>query len=170
MTPSSLKSVHGLAQLTSGKQPNNVVKLCALSFLLLAVLLSKAILCAAQVQNVTDVESTPIPGAGHKYLGTLNETVNPANGSLSIRISADVPKGRGLTLPFSFSYDSNGAVNINLNGPTGAPPLFQLGWSYSVPMLTYQEQDLRLPWEGKKRLVGSLLDTSSMTPREIDML
>jgi hypothetical protein len=51
----------------------------------------------AQAMNVTDVEATPIPGAGHDYIHMLDETVNPANGSLSIRIEVPVPKGRALT-------------------------------------------------------------------------
>jgi len=29
----------------------------------------------AQISNVSDVEATPIPGAGHHYMGMLNETV-----------------------------------------------------------------------------------------------
>jgi len=37
----------------------------------------------AQITNVTNQTSTPIPGAGHDYIHMLNETVNPANGSVS---------------------------------------------------------------------------------------
>jgi RHS repeat-associated protein len=97
----------------------------------------------AQVTNVTDVESTPIPGAGHDYLHMLDETVNPANGSVSVRIKVPIPKGRGLTLPFSFAYDSNGAVPIQNN--TVNFPLFRAGWSYSVPAISYQSFDLKVP-------------------------
>ena len=32
---------------------------------------------------------------GHDYIKMLSETVNLANGSLSIRIQAPMPKGRG---------------------------------------------------------------------------
>ena len=39
-----------------------------------------------QVTNVTNATSTPIPGAGHDYIKMLSETVNPSNGSVSIRI------------------------------------------------------------------------------------
>ncbi len=91
----------------------------------------------AQVTNVSDVEATPIPGAGHDYLHMLNETVNPANGSLSVRIQVPVPKGRGLTLPFAFSYDSNAAIPGAIQSGT-LPYLFKAGWSYSAPMLTAQ--------------------------------
>ena len=96
----------------------------------------------AQISNVTDTEATPIPGAGHHYLGGLNETVNPANGSLSIRIDAQVPEGRKLTLPFSIAYDSNGALPIQV-AATVKPYVFAVGWTYSAPMLTTQRSVLR---------------------------
>lgn len=105
----------------------------------------------AQITNVTDVEATPIPGAGHDYLHMLNETVSPANGSLSVRIQVPVPKGRGLTLPFAFSYDSNGAIpgpTQTAQNPAVQPYLFEAGWSYSVPMLTSQHLDLKGTFEG----------------------
>jgi hypothetical protein len=40
----------------------------------------------AQLPPNSSTTSTPVPGAGHDYLGGVNETVNPANGSVSIRI------------------------------------------------------------------------------------
>lgn len=93
-------------------------------------------------QNTGDTTSTPVPGAGHNYLGILNETVNPANGSLSVRISTPVPPGRKLTVPFSFAYDSNGTIVLE---PTATGLLWggtstggvQTGWRYTVPTLTY---------------------------------
>ncbi|MGH9450924.1 MAG: hypothetical protein ACRD11_10320, partial [Terriglobia bacterium] len=94
-----------------------------------------------QITNVTDDQSTPIPGVGHDYIHMLTETVNPANGSVSLRIRVPVPKGRGLTLPFSFDYDSNG-VNV-LFSVTGQGEwrsnttfLSQGGWSYGIPLLS----------------------------------
>ncbi len=56
-----------------------------------------------QITNVTDDTSTPVPGVGHDYIGMVSETVNPANGSVSLRIGVPVPPGRGLKLPFSFN-------------------------------------------------------------------
>jgi hypothetical protein len=38
----------------------------------------------------------------------VNEAVNPANGSVSIRVEAPAPQSRGLTIPFKFAFDSNG--------------------------------------------------------------
>ncbi len=38
--------------------------------------------------------------------------MNPANGSVSIRIQVPVPLGRRLTVPFGFSYDSDGVHHL----------------------------------------------------------
>jgi hypothetical protein len=107
------------------------------------IILFTASLACGQITNVNDTTSTPIPGAGHDYIKMLNETVNPANGSLSMRIQVPEPKGRGLTLPFSFNYDSN-SVNIlratGYGSATWTPlPSFlsQGGWGYSVPIANF---------------------------------
>jgi hypothetical protein len=106
----------------------------------------------AQITNVTDTTSAPVPGTGHDYFKLLSETVNPANGSLSVRIQVPMPKGRGLTLPFSFAYDSNGAfgsiISVTGQGTFVNNPLFlsQGGWSYSIPLLSANEIKLT---EGK---------------------
>jgi hypothetical protein len=99
----------------------------------------------AQVTAVTDQTSTPIPGAGHGYIQLLNETVNPANGSVSLRLNVPTPAGRGLNIPFSFDYDSNGAHF--LTGGAGGYArwtssiqfLASGGWTYSLPMLSVVE-------------------------------
>ena len=91
-------------------------------FLLLSLL---AAFCAssasAQITNVTNDQSTPTPGAGHDYVHLLSEIVNPSNGSVSIRIQPPMPKGRNLTIPFAFAYDSNGVHRWVPNGPTTGP-------------------------------------------------
>jgi len=98
----------------------------------------------AQISNVTNGTSTPIPGAGHDYIKMLSETVNPANGSVSIRVQVPTPSGRGMSLPFSFAYDSNGAAHVQSFGNGQAAwwdntaYLAISGWSYSVPMLSNQ--------------------------------
>jgi len=80
------------------------------SLLICSVLLFT--LSSAKAQNLgiggvgNDI-STPVPGAGHDYTHLLAETVNPANGTVSLRISLPVPKARGFTLPFSIAYDSD---------------------------------------------------------------
>lgn len=110
---------------------------------LIAVLPSLLLICSvcfAQAQG--DSVSTPIPGAGHDYIHMLDETVNPANGSLSIRIQLPIPKSRGITLPFAFTYDSNRSYSLMSNTAAWnwipSPDNFGLGgWSFSVPELSY---------------------------------
>lgn len=109
---------------------------------LLFVLLTQAAL--SQIPSRTDVTDTPVPNVGHDYIHAPVETVNPANGSLSIRIGVPMPPGRnGFKLPFNFSYDSNGA--FYLIGATNSilwdstkTILSQGGWSYAAPMLSIQ--------------------------------
>lgn len=76
--------------------------------------------CWAQISNVSDVTSAPVPGVGHDYIKFLAETVSPATGSVSVRIEAPQPKVRGaLDYPFHiFTYDSNG---VHLPTIIGAP-------------------------------------------------
>ena len=66
----------------------------------------------AQITAVGDDTSIPIPGVGHDYIKMLNETVNPANGSVSIHIEVPVTKARGITIPFGFNYDTNGVNHL----------------------------------------------------------
>ena len=71
----------------------------------------------AQISTIGDDTSVPIPGAGHDYIKMLDETVNPANGSLSLRIQIPVPAGRGFTLPFSINYDTSGTLHLLQGAP-----------------------------------------------------
>jgi RHS repeat-associated protein len=80
----------------------------------------------------------PVPGVGHDYIKALTETVDPASGSVSLRISVPIPKGRGLTLPFNFAYDTNGIyVPYSLITPFiegfSVGLMSQGGWSYTIP-------------------------------------
>ncbi len=103
----------------------------------------------AQLPQAGDTTSPPTPGVGHDYLGGVNETVNPANGSVSIRIPLRIPAGRQLTIPLSIAYDSAGAFYYGL-GPAGGGvphyatfagvPFSQGGWSYTFPLLTNQTE------------------------------
>jgi len=113
-----------------------------LMFCLLPVLLFSSP-SGAQVDSVKDDTSTPVPGVGHDLIKSLVETVSPVNGSLSFRISVPVPQGRGITVPFSIDYDSNGAMKIINPVPGGqdfaindVPGVAFGGWSYSVPTLS----------------------------------
>ncbi len=84
------------------------LRLAFRSIVLVSAALFFGATCQCQIISVGDDTSTPIEGAGHDYIKALAETVNPANGSVSLRIQASPAKGRGITLPFSFNYDSNG--------------------------------------------------------------
>ncbi len=105
-----------------------------------------AITSFAQITNVTGDQSAPIPGAGHDYIHMMNETVNPANGSVSIRIGVPVPPSRGVTIPFAFEYDSTAALHWTPNGwKDNVGNLAQGGWSYAVPRLLMQRVDQIIP-------------------------
>ena len=93
----------------------------------------------AQTQYVDGINlmTTPTPGSGHDYIKMLDEIVNPANGSLSVRIEAPVPKQRGNTnFPYYvFSYNSTG-----VSFPTGWVGYASVGGS-SQSSLNIQWQD-----------------------------
>jgi hypothetical protein len=125
--------------------PSRLVQLLALT-LLIGFL---APFSLAQLPIVTNTTSTPIPGAGHDYLNGPTETVDPANGSLSIRVPVIIPPGRGFTLPFAFAYDSNGVnyLAYNTSGygsqfwqtpslSTLSNPWTEGGWSDTLPTVS----------------------------------
>jgi hypothetical protein len=121
----------------------------ALMSFALTIFASSAI---GQIPQASDTTSTPAAGA-HDYLGSPVETVNPANGSTSIRIPVRMAPGRQLTIPFSFAYDSNGAFYVG-PGSTGGVPKYETiptsinsqgGWSYSFPVLSLQGATFKIP-------------------------
>jgi hypothetical protein len=123
---------------------------------LLVALASFLLFSTAHGQVTSDVNnntSRPIPGAGHDYIKMLTETVNPSSGSLSLRIQAPTPPGRGgISYPFAFAYDSNGVQHLSSDGlgyPANPPDPFFLsngGWSYAVPMLS----SMLVTWESSQ--------------------
>ena len=106
------------------------------------VVASSGLLADAQITNVTNDTITPIEGVGHDYIKLFAETVNPANGGLNLRINLPVAKSRGLTVPFSITYDSNNVHHLNQGiynnwGTVGwyanSSLLGQGGWAFSFP-------------------------------------
>lgn len=101
---------------------------------------------AAQVPDPVLAESAPVPGSGHHYLGAPAETVNPADGSVSLEIPVLLPGGRRLTLPFGFRYSSRedtylgrqpGSGPYEISWIQSPPSAFQAGgWGYDLPVLT----------------------------------
>src|SRR5438094_503524 len=115
---------------------------------LVSLMLLSCSVAYGQIANVTDDTSTPVPGVGHDYLHMLNDAVSPANGSLSLRIQVPTPKGRGITPPFSFSYDTNGVSHLayagngntvwtSVNSAGNFNFLNQGGWGFLTPQLAY---------------------------------
>ncbi|HEV2223872.1 MAG TPA: RHS repeat-associated core domain-containing protein [Candidatus Acidoferrales bacterium] len=101
----------------------------------------------AQLPQASDTTSPPTPGVGHDYIHAPVETVNPANGSVSIRIPVRVSSGRELTIPLSIAYDSSGAFYYgSYNGASPAyltttnVPFSKGGWSYTFPLMTFSEE------------------------------
>ena len=98
-----------------------------------------------QIMDAFGAHAVPRPDIGHDYINLLNETVSPANGSVNISINIPLPPGRGLTLPFSLSYNSgsvmtyhdSGKGNVGLDPDQGVGGRSHQGWEYSIPLLTY---------------------------------
>src|ERR1700688_4184415 len=72
-------------------------------------------LCNAQMTPPGADVARPIHGAGHDYIHALAETVNPANGSVNVKIDLPTPKGRGVSFPYSIIYNS-GSVHHLVSG------------------------------------------------------
>jgi RHS repeat-associated protein len=94
-----------------------------------------------QSPAITGSTITPIPGVGRDYTNLMAETVDPASGSVSLRISLPVPLARGLAIPFAFTYNSN-SVALQQGAP-GSPAwnysqsMFGVGpWSNTLPQLS----------------------------------
>src|SRR5579864_8746030 len=130
---------------SSSRSAHSIIKLSAVHRLTCIFVASIVCLCVtlgnAQVISVGDDTSTPVEGAGHDYIKALAETVNPANGSLSLRIQASPAKGRGITLPYSFNYESNGVNHVVPQGVyvsalSDQTYVSQGGWGYSLPSIT----------------------------------
>jgi RHS repeat-associated protein len=111
-----------------------IVRSLVVSFITLLIVSA----ASAQISNVTGDQAPPIEGAGHDYIHLLNETVNPGNGSVSLRINLPVPPSRGFSVPFSIGYDSNAALHYSGLGWTdnSQQGLGQGGWSYIVPFIS----------------------------------
>lgn len=76
----------------------------------------------AQGSGIGNTTSTPVAGVPHDYITGLNETVNPANGAVSIRIAQPVPHERGQNWPvYAYAYDSNSVYQLSPRwGSTGS--------------------------------------------------
>jgi RHS repeat-associated protein len=114
--------------------------------LLLLGLVAVPLTLYGQLSEISNATSTPLAGVGHHYIEMLGETVNPANGSVSVHIEMPIPPGRQLNIPLSFNYSSAGIYqyvsipNIAAVLTTGQDTSF--GWSDSTPLMTSQHVSL----------------------------
>jgi len=126
-------------------------RFCALFFCLVVLPTVQA-----QITRPNDALAPPVPGVGHDYIKMLNETVDPENGGVSLRIQVPVPPGRKLTLPFSFNYDStetrfflgDWSVGFGLRTWSNLEPFASGAWSYGLPRLTNFTQTSKVPGFG----------------------
>jgi RHS repeat-associated protein len=103
----------------------------------------------AQITSPPDPVNRPIPG-GHDYIHMLSETVNPADGSVSLDIKLPTPAGRGISVPFSITYNSGGAYFLSSYQPGWIAAFFQTaptygGWGNSLPFLSYGATYINYP-------------------------
>lgn len=107
-------------------------------FLPLGLLIAVAVSANAQITNVDGPQASPIPGAGHDYIRGLQETVDPAYGSVSVRIDLGAPASRGFSVPVALLYSSSGIDKLQANYQ-GISNIWysglSVGWSYSLPTL-----------------------------------
>src|SRR6185437_8570973 len=93
--------------------------------------------CHGQITAPVADQAPPVFNADHNFLQThsLNETINPATGAVSLKISIDVPGGRAMTANFAVQYDSNSAHHgQNWFGNMGY--LSAGGWSLTFPSVS----------------------------------
>lgn len=98
---------------------------------------------SAQIPQITLQTQTPTPGTGHDYIHELNETMDPSNGAVTIKISVPAPSGRQLSVPFYVMYNSGQVLTpLTVNGDFSYAenhdsPVSDAGWTYTVPRVTY---------------------------------
>lgn len=94
---------------------------------ILANVVALAVLCygrsalpqAYNVSVVNNANQTPVEGVGHDYIHDLNETVNPQNGQLSLRVAGPATRERGLNHPnYVFMYDTSGTMELSAKSET----------------------------------------------------
>jgi RHS repeat-associated protein len=140
---------------TKVKQQSNFGKglthFCLLSTVALICLCFFPTNSRAQVTNPPAPVNPPIPGVGHDYIHMLSETVNPADGSVNLNIALPTPAGRGLSLPFSITYNSGAVGYLSSYQPgyiatylTTAPS--SGGWGNSLPVLSFANTAITYPF------------------------
>lgn len=136
----------------NGVLKTNVRLITTAGLMILAVLGTITAIASAQTTTITSDVSRPVQGVGHNYISSFAETVNPANGSLSISLPLPTPKSRVFTLPLSLMYNS-GQVNHFQSAAPGEGELIpdslssvsSGGWSDTLPYATSSDWTQALP-------------------------
>lgn len=108
-----------------------------LHILVVIVACSFAFSCHGQITAPVADQAPPVFDAGHNFLQThsLNETINPVTGAVSLKITVPVPNDRGEMANFAIQYDSNSEHHGQYwFGNMGY--LTAGGWSYVLPSLS----------------------------------
>jgi hypothetical protein len=120
-------------------------RLCAPAILFASFSVSSLSLVSQQTQ-LGYSNSPPSFGHGHDYIQLMNETVNPADGSLTLSIGVPTPSGRGLNFPYALKYNSSEIRSLQ-EPPAGGPggPIY-VQWAYpAYTQTTYQGWSDTLP-------------------------
>lgn len=149
--PFSVISLTGFARFPGyGRAPKllRIERLCfaaRLAIFALSAMLGLAMPSSLTAQ-ITELNNTPKEGVGHNYIGMLNETVNPENGQVSLRLDFSVSPGRKLDPKFALSYNSSALTTVSTPGAVilGIGENLALnnanGWSYTFPYMTFTQQ------------------------------
>ena len=112
---------------------------------------------AQQQLPLGDDVAHPMPGTGHDYIHALAETVNPANGTVNLKLNMPTPKERGLSLPFAITYNSGEVFHFSQSltdcggldssqCPSGAKTdRTFVGWGDTIPYAVFSTTKLHLP-------------------------
>lgn len=100
---------------------------------------------APNINSATAESAVPKPGAGPDYLHMMTESVDPASGSLSLKITFPTPIQRGNSPQYSLLYNSGSVYHLT-SSPYGSlnfranPGLYQsLGWTDNTPVAKWTQ-------------------------------
>jgi hypothetical protein len=111
--------------------PANPIRLRRLVYYIFSIcsVLVFSSVASAQTTSITNDVARPVPGAGNDHIQLLSETVNPANGSVNVKIDLPVPEARGISLPFAITYNSGGAFSFRSPGSRfNCPGHYNISW------------------------------------------
>lgn len=88
----------------------------------------------AMLNSVNNQTQMPVPGVGHDYQHLLGETVDLANGAVSFKLTFPTPKGRGWSLPISWTYNSSSVNTLDQEYASWGTPVWNDSASHAWPV------------------------------------